>query len=279
MNRKKLIVVAIVFSVLLLAFVVVKVSEARSRSRVLRELADAGYLVDGGDIISLPSDLPIKNSDLAKISVTRAYAVTAGEKVKLMDDQLARLVPNRKIKHLQLRCKTIHGSGLVHLIDLPNLRILDLEGTSLSDDYVSSIAKLERLTTLRLTHTKITNEGFMHLKDASFWETIRYLDLGFTKISAVGGPSVLEQLESKELQNLNLSGLNVTNEHVDKILDGFPNLSRLSLRETNVDGQIWRVLKKYRKLESVNLLSTNISPEESKKIRRELKFVKNLDID
>ena len=46
----------------------------------------------------------------------------------------------------------------------PNLRILQLDNTSVTDAGLKSVAGLTRLVDLRLSHTQITDAGLKHIR-------------------------------------------------------------------------------------------------------------------
>src|SRR5690606_21185815 len=79
-----------------------------------------------------------------------------------------------------LKKKESSDSLLHSLLKISNqLTWLDLGGTELTDDALSSIGRLSNLTRLHLENTGVTDEGLIHLKQLPYLE---YLNLYGTKV-------------------------------------------------------------------------------------------------
>jgi hypothetical protein len=71
---------------------------------------------------------------------------------------------------------------VAHLVNLPNLRTLDVRRTQITDDGLQHLAVLNTLEILGLSDTQITDDGLMCLSQLT--------DL---KVLAIGGTLVTEQ--------------------------------------------------------------------------------------
>ena len=60
----------------------------------------------------------------------------------------------------------INGASLVHLKELKNLSLLDLNNTNISDAGLTHLKELKDKGSLNLKNTKITKEGSIALKKA-----------------------------------------------------------------------------------------------------------------
>ena len=100
------------------------------------------------------------------------------------------------------RCPQITHQGIVHLRNLFNLTYLDLSRNPQVDDKgVVALCELQRLSTLHLAGTAITNVGLSHVGDIP---GLLYLDLSYCERITDRGLSHLRRL--KKLAYLNVSG-------------------------------------------------------------------------
>ncbi len=84
------------------------------------------------------------------------------------------LVRYRNLKHLVItHAPKFEDREVGHLIDLQNLRFLDLSRTSVTDEGLQLISKhLQKLEILNLNNTKITDGGLLELRLLSFLERL-----------------------------------------------------------------------------------------------------------
>jgi hypothetical protein len=100
------------------------------------------------------------------------------------------------------RCPQITFQGIVHLRNLFNLTYLDLSSNpQVNDKGVPSLCDLQRLSTLNLARTAITDTGLNHIADIP---ALLYLDLSNCERITDRGLSYLRRL--KKLAYLNVSG-------------------------------------------------------------------------
>ncbi|MFN2284743.1 MAG: hypothetical protein ACK2UQ_10005 [Anaerolineae bacterium] len=99
-------------------------------------------------------------------------------------------------------CPRITRQGIVHLRNLFNLTYLDLSRNSQVDDKgVMALCELQRLSTLNLAGTTITDVGLSHIADIP---GLLYLDLSYCERVTDRGLSYLRRL--KKLAYLNVGG-------------------------------------------------------------------------
>lgn len=111
----------------------------------------------------------------------------------------------------------ITDAGLAHLPPLRNLRVLMLDNTDISDAALELLRQFPRLEYLYLSNTKITDEGLEHLDSLS---NLHLLDLDGTRITDAG----LEHLHQlKKLEGVSLSDTLVSKAGMEKLQKALPN--------------------------------------------------------
>ena len=142
----------------------------------------------------------------------------------------------------------VADAGVKELTKLPQLAVLDLSGTAITNEAAESLSAIQRLRTLMLSNTKfgdagvqqltalpsleilnvggtsLTNEGIAALAKIS---SLKQLDLSRT---AIGGPCLGPLLRLNQLRSLALDGTQAQFD-TDAGLSRFAHLSHLSLRE------------------------------------------------
>ena len=105
---------------------------------------------------------------------------------------------------------------------------VDLRGTWVSDVELIDIASLPKLERLDLSHTRITDEGMLHLKSAT---GIRELKLYYAEQITDQGMSAIKQW--KMLTRLDLRGTRISNGTLE-IVGSLPHLEALDIANTQV---------------------------------------------
>jgi internalin A len=106
------------------------------------------------------------------------------ERSRLTDHDLAPLESLDRLDELAIHGAPITDSGLKHISNLTELRILSLwETRGVSDAGLVHLAKLTKLQTLNLYRCDITDAGLVHLRRMTDLET---LDLGQSKVTGPG---------------------------------------------------------------------------------------------
>ncbi|CAB4284814.1 unnamed protein product [Prunus armeniaca] len=126
---------------------------------------------------------------------------------------------------------------------LPNLRVLSLFRTGLSDPFDQSLAKLQSLSVIRLG-------GFF----ANF-SNLRVLDLSWNSIS---GPIPGSLANFSNLKVLNLSGNSISGP-IPGLFAKFSNLRELDLRQNNISGPIPGFFANFSNLRVLDLSWNSIS--------------------
>jgi internalin A len=109
-----------------------------------------------------------------------------------------------------------------------NIVAVNLRGTFVSDVELIDIARLPNLERLDLSHTRITDEGMLHLKSAT---GIRELKLYYAEQVTDQGMSAIKQW--KKLTRLDLRGTRISNGTLE-IVGGLPQLEALDIANTQV---------------------------------------------
>ncbi|MFT3878321.1 MAG: hypothetical protein QM703_01515 [Gemmatales bacterium] len=118
--------------------------------------------------------------------------------------QRLRLLP--QLQNLELRACKLHS--LDFLQGVSTLSVLDLSGTTITDEHLMSIQDCERLDTLRLQGTSITGAVFASLPR---YRHLRQLWLNRTRITdeSMKYLPAFEELEHLDLSETNISGRNL----------------------------------------------------------------------
>src|SRR5258708_5557517 len=95
---------------------------------------------------------------------------------------------------------------------VPQLRVLDLEGTRVGDAGLANLVGLLHLTDLSLDETAITDNGLVHLRGLTGLE---HLSLNGTKVTD-GGMKHLEGLLDQDID------LTISGDQFRKIVEGKP---------------------------------------------------------
>lgn len=125
----------------------------------------------------------------------------------------------RHLKLLSLTCP-IDDAGVSYLPALPELEILDLTGTEVSDESLSKIVSYESLRALSLSATNITGSGIAVLRALP---NLEELDIGGT--AAITEDFMDEVARLSGLRRLYLAaGTKVTTARMKKIENALPGL-------------------------------------------------------
>jgi hypothetical protein len=108
-----------------------------------------------------------------------------------------------------------------YLKELPNLKVLSLSNTQVSDAGLEQLKRLANLKILWLDNTQVSDAGLEHLEGLT---NLERLSLRNTQVSAAG----LERLEGlTSLNVLNVKETQVTHEGVKKLRAALPNCSSI----------------------------------------------------
>ena len=133
------------------------------------------------------------------------------------DDKATCLTGLPDLELLTLDLTQISDHGLRYIEELTSLRILSLSDLEITDAGLEHLEGLIRLKDLDLSRTPITDAGLVHLRGL---ENLRTLVLNRTQVSDAG----LEYLEGMiGLKKLCLDGTQVTPEGVERLQEALPN--------------------------------------------------------
>ncbi len=142
-----------------------------------------------------------------------------GHVAKTDDTHLAHLRYMPKLVELDLSgLRKITDAGLVHLKHLKQLKILKLSSTKIANEGLAHLAPLLQLEVLDLHwYTKVTNPGLACLAKL---KNLKNLNLAQTKI---GDPGLVHLEALTQLEELDLDGTKVTEKGVEKLQQSLPN--------------------------------------------------------
>jgi hypothetical protein len=131
--------------------------------------------------------------------------------------------PQARVTEVNLRGTWVSDTDLRRLNELPDLTVLDLSLTHITDQGMQEIKGLPNVTDLNLYFAEyVTDEGLSAIKD---WKKLRRLNLRGTKI----GDTALEHISGiKALESLNVSATLMTDVGLER-LTMLPNLRELSM--------------------------------------------------
>ncbi len=205
------------------------------------------------DVVSAsPSPLlETENKDKFFAAVTRLRGLKSLGLVYdlINDDDLVHLRDLTRLRDLTLSSSALKGPGFVYLVDMKDLRVLDVGNIPASDSDLAALGKLNQLESLRLGGPNITDAGLTHLRGLD----LRKLSLWKCQISPRGLAQAegLSQLESLLLDDLRVDDL--------QPLQALKRLERLRILNTQLTDESLGPLKKFRGLKWFGIDSPQIT--------------------
>lgn len=192
------------------------------------------------------------------------------------DDDLADLKKLSNLGSLKLGATKVTDAGLIHLLEMEQLRELSLFSLKITDTGVMRLKRLRNLQALVLSDTQVTDAGIEHLKAMS---NLQDLNLNYLKISNAGLAHLRDmtslrrlqictsRLRDNDLMNLkklvNLEELNLANSQITDAglvhLRELPKLERLDLNSTQLTDAALTDIQQMRSLQSVNVSRCKIT--------------------
>ena len=179
----------------------------------------------------------------------------------------------------------ITNAGVTELPKLPQLAVLDLSGTAITDEAAESLSAMQGLRTLLVSDTKLGDAGIQHL---TALPSLEILNLSGTSLSndgvtaltkiqslkklnlsrtAIAGPCLGPLLRLVELRSLALDGTQADFD-TEAGLDGFGRLAHLSLRQRAIGKAAIQDLQHCDPLQSLDLDRCEIHDAEFAQLSR-----------
>lgn len=160
----------------------------------------------------------------------------------------------KDLKTLVLLGTSIDNRDLSQIVEhMPHLIDLDLGYTVITDKGIACLARLRRLSTLRLRKAPITDIGISMLAQS---KSLTYLDLSDTQITDAALPALCKLTK---LSTLNLARTKITDNGIYS-LQSISNLKRLDLSKTALtDDGLANLVSHLPNLEQLNLSDTKVS--------------------
>lgn len=192
------------------------------------------------------------------------------------DDDLAVLKKLPNLGSLTLGATKVTDAGLIHLLEMEQLRELSLFSLKITDTGVMQLKRLVNLQALVLSDTQVTDAGLEHLKAMS---NLQYLNLNNLKISNAGLAHLQDmtslrrlhvcksRLRDNDLMNLkklvNLEELNLSDSQITDAglvhLRELPNLECLDLNSTQLTDAALADIQQMHSLNSINISHSKVT--------------------
>lgn len=167
------------------------------------------------------------------------------------------------LETLILRASPIDGSGLIHLECLPELKVLDLSDTRVTDCALKHLTRLKHLERLGLEHTPVTDKGLRYLEKL---DTLRGIWLHSAQITDRG---LSHLVKLKRVEILDLSKTKITDAGLEQLLR-LPKLEILHLGGTEITDKGIPHLQKLKRLEQLTLFKSKCTLNGIADLRRAL---------
>jgi len=168
-----------------------------------------------------------------------------------LEDRFARVCPGRPTAAL-LSYTQARNSDLELLSRAPDLHVVELDGTLVTDEGIGRMRSLKRLFRLSLAHTGITNSSLEMLSGLS---SLKALDLRGTRVTG-DGLKFISRLPA--LETLDLSETQVTGVRLVELLP-LSRLESLSLDELTVDDDDLEIFIAMPTLQNLSLAGTRVT--------------------
>ncbi len=170
------------------------------------------------------------------------------EQTEVSDAGLQALGKCKRLDELWLNQSQVGDEGLKYLINL-RLDALGLSGTHVSDRGCAQIARIKSLQTLQLANTAVTNQSLTAL---SVLPKLTHLDLSGTEVNDQGlkALSRMNNLDELMLANTKVTG---------RELPWSSPIDTLSLARTQVNDKVLALVVRLKTLERLSLANTKIT--------------------
>ncbi|QDU98980.1 leucine-rich repeat domain-containing protein [Lignipirellula cremea] len=156
----------------------------------------------------------------------------------LTDDGLRHLAGWKSLRKLTFYNVTnrgkFTGSGMAHLVELPQLEQFACGGSSFDDAGLEACSRLTHLTDLQIWHTPVTDAGVVHLKRLAGLRNLRLLSQWRPRITdaSLSHLAAIRSLETLSIGETRFSWSGGLNRLVE-----LPNLKSLELYEVDMSAE------------------------------------------
>ena len=179
------------------------------------------------------------------------------QQLESLHDELHSL-PN--LNRLLLEDTMISDEGLSVVADIKKLSWIRLDGTTVTDEGVALLQSLALMKELGLARTSVTDVGLKHLDKMS---QLRTLMLSDTQVTDAG---VFHLKDKASLRMLTLRNTGITDDGLPGIA-GLANLETLDLAGTNTTNNGLRHLDQLNQLRNLSLEGTKVTEEGVRRTR------------
>jgi len=173
------------------------------------------------------------------------------EETKSFDDTLAHLGTLRKLETINFGNTPLADGGLRFLLPQNRLRSLNVSHTKISDVSVIRISKCVTLEELEISYTSVTFEGLRHLASM---ESLARLAVGG---NGIADKEVMEIAKLKQLKHLEATQTSVTSAGIAAL--GLLNLESLKLDGSTVSDADIKSLARLQRLKLLSIPAARIS--------------------
>ncbi len=201
---------------------------------------------------------PLALRHLARSNVEELYVT----RTVISDDVAEDIAICTGLKLLDLEGTQITENAMKQLCRLPHLEILNIQSTSTSDSMMKHVASCSGLRQLNASNTQVTNAGVIELRNLSL---LRDLMLDGNKVTDACVP-IFSQLP--KLTALSLNSTQVTDSGVVGIQQGCIRLEWLYLSDTDVSDASIEVICKMPRLYHLSINGSRVTPSGLVRLRQ-----------
>ncbi len=190
------------------------------------------------------------------LTAEQISSLTARDEIELYRGGISTLMrgPVEFIDIEFTNCRSMNDKSLARAIRLPNLRLLRLENTGVSDAGLESLKGQSSLEVLDLSRTQIHGTGFVHLQG------LMALQVLAARGTPIGDDGLAHLKGLTHLAEMHLQGTQITDAGLIELnLPNFANLKEIGLSRTQVTDVGLAQLQKCTKLERLSLIRTHIT--------------------
>ena len=132
--------------------------------------------------------------------------------------QISKLLVLTKLEHLRIRNCAVDDDGIDKLVNLKNLRIVNLPQAVFSNQSIAKLVELPKLQLLRFSSPNVDDQGMERLKHAKELRAIHLIRVKVTDKSVDSFCAI------KSLESLYLDGSDLSDDGYSKILKKRPDI-------------------------------------------------------